>query len=351
MKMRKEKILIIKLSALGDVLRTTVILPGLKKRQPGADIDWMTRLEAIEILSGNPYISELLFIDTVEGRETVARRRYDMILNLEEDIEACILAARLAGASSPRPEIVGFYAEEGTVRPTPTAREWFDMSALGERPRNDELKQANRKTHREIMGEIAGVDVTEVGPILVVSDHAKRRAHEFEEHCRLKATDAVVGLNTGAGGRWERKAWPAGHTIELARRLVAELRVRPILFGGPNEKERNAEIASAVGPDLLDAGTENTIQEFAGLVNLCSLMVVSDSLAVHISTALGKKTIVLIGPTSAAEIDIYGRGAKIVSPVDCVCCYKTRCDREPHCMAAIPVETVFEEVKRWLPIA
>ena len=60
--------------------------------------------------------------------------------------------------------------------------------------------------------------------------------------------------------------------------------------------------------------------------------------------------VVLFGPTSSHEIELYGRGSKIVPEgLDCLCCYLPRCDRVPHCQALIAPQTVLAAVQRWLP--
>jgi hypothetical protein len=58
--------------------------------------------------------------------------------------------------------------------------------------------------------------------------------------------------------------------------------------------------------------------------------------------------VVLIGPTSAAEIDLYGMGQKITAEMDCLCCYRQVCDRSPNCMESISTETVFRSVEEQL---
>jgi ADP-heptose:LPS heptosyltransferase len=345
----EKKILIIKLAALGDVLRTTVVLPGLKRRFPFSEIHWITRQGAVELLTGNPHLSKIFCIEDPDDRARALEEAYDLVINLDEEMEACLLAAQVHAASGSRsPSLVGFYPEKGTVRATPSAHDWFDMSALGEKPRNDELKAANRRSHREIMGAIVGVDVETARPALVLDERARRFAERFAgRHGLAPGAGTVVGLNTGAGGRWQRKAWSAGHTVELAKRLLAEGGLRPVLFGGPNEEARNREIVSAAGAGLIDAGTGNSLSEFAALVSLCDITVVSDSLALHISAALGRKTIALVGPTSAAEIDLYGRGSVLTPPVDCLCCYKPTCDRQPPCLELITPEQVYREIQTW----
>jgi heptosyltransferase-2 len=77
-------------------------------------------------------------------------------------------------------------------------------------------------------------------------------------------------------------------------------------------------------------------------------VVTGDTLALHIGLALQKRMVVLIGPTSAAEIDLYGRGETITADLDCLCCYRQACDRSPNCMESISVETVFRSVRKQL---
>jgi heptosyltransferase-2 len=75
-------------------------------------------------------------------------------------------------------------------------------------------------------------------------------------------------------------------------------------------------------------------------VNLCDLIVTGDTLALHVAVALDKMVVALFGPTSAAEIDLYGRGVKLVSDAPCVGCYRTECDVLPTCMERISAQQV-----------
>ena len=99
---------------------------------------------------------------------------------------------------------------------------------------------------------------------------------------------------------------------------------------------------------LINTGHENTSREFLSLLNLCDLVVTGDTLAMHAAVALRKKVVVLFGPTSSSEIELYGRGEKIIPDMDCLCCYKEICDKHPNCMESISSEVVFRAVKELL---
>jgi len=85
------QILIIKLGAIGDVIRTTAVLPGLKEKFKDSVIDWITKKEALDILKNNNLINKIFLID--ENAETeLKNKEYNLIINLDDDNEACKLA-------------------------------------------------------------------------------------------------------------------------------------------------------------------------------------------------------------------------------------------------------------------
>ena len=77
-----------------------------------------------------------------------------------------------------------------------------------------------------------------------------------------------------------------------------------------------------------------------------------DTLTMHLSLALGRRTVVLFGPTSAPEIELYGLGEKVVPQMECLGCYKPTCDFVPNCMDLITTDMVEAAVERqWAEIA
>jgi heptosyltransferase-2 len=83
-------------------------------------------------------------------------------------------------------------------------------------------------------------------------------------------------------------------------------------------------------------------------VNLCDLVVTGDTTALHLAVGLRKKVVALFGPTCAQEIELYGRGEKIVSPLSCVPCYRRVCAKAPNCMEAVSPPEVLKSVDRLL---
>jgi heptosyltransferase-2 len=161
----------------------------------------------------------------------------------------------------------------------------------------------------------------------------------------------LIGLNTGAGGRWPLKQWREDGYLEFITRLGRDRELQFLLLGGPSERERNERLKAASPVKLLDSGCNNEVRHFAAIVSHCDVVVTGDTLAMHLSLALERRTVVVFGPTSAPEIELYGLGEKVVPDMTCLSCYKTSCDFVPNCMDLISTDMVEGAVVRQLAIA
>ncbi len=328
-------ILVLKTAALGDVLRTTSILPGLAQQSPGARVLWVTGRGARDLVAGHRLVHSVLEVDPgdrssiAEIERELASRRWDWVLSFDDEEELAALAARLSCE-----RLSGAYLDEhGVRRYTSDVAPWFDMGLLSVhgKAQADRLKIANRRSHPEIFASMLGLAMGR--PELELDERAKGFAREFAARHGLAGHRPIVGLNTGAGGRWPSKELPVERTIELVRLLRAEHGEEAtfLVFGGPAEKARNAAILEGLArleprPRFFDTGTRNSVLEFAALVSLCGLVVASDSLALHVAIARARRVVSFFAPTSAAEIELYGLGEKVVSTAPDACSYRPDAD-------------------------
>ncbi len=310
------KILIIKLAALGDVLRTTSFLRPLIKKYP-AEIDWLTSKNAAPLLENNPYIKRVFVMSNEKDEQDILKEEYEMIISLEEEEAPAHIANRVK-----HKRLTGVCYEKGKLSYTPETSYWFDMSLISRfgKEKADELKKRNKQSYQDIWMEILGLEKKDYEPVLVLTEKEKEFGKQFAIKNNLRH-QLVIGFNTGAGRRWPMKSLSEEKTAWLIDKVQEELKAKALIFGGKDEKERNQRIAQLCKRRPIDTGT-NSLREFAALLNLCDLIVVSDTLALHIATALGKKTVAFFGPTSAAEIELYGKGSKIVPDSECYCCYR-----------------------------
>ena len=350
-----KAILIIKTAALGDVLRTTAILPGLAAQHPGARIVWVTAASAVDLVRTHPLVSEVVAIDTRSSasvdtvRERLLPTRWTRVISLDDEEPLCALASALQAD-----ELNGaFMRKDGQRAYTSDVAPWFDMGLLSVHGKAaaDRLKIVNQKSQPQIYAEMLGIGVGK--PELHLPRAAIEFADAFAERTQLANNGPVIGLNTGAGGRWVSKQLSVERTIDLAGSLARDLagRVTFVVFGGESESARNRAILAGMAldprkPRAIDAGTENTLFEFAALVARCDLLITSDSLALHMAIAQGVQVVSFFAPTSAAEIELYGQGEKVVSTASDYCSYKPDADN-----SSITVERLLEAVLRQLDAA
>ncbi len=329
------RVLVLKTAALGDVLRTTSILPGLAARGEAEgrklDLTWLTAEGAEPLLAGHPNINSVVGIALEDKQavervgEALSKVAWDQILSFDDEALLCELATTIDGG---RGAISGAYlTREGLRAYTADVAPWFDMGLISihGKERADELKTLNTRSHPELFASMVGVELGE--PRLELSEEVLTRAQE-----RLAGlTGPLIGLNTGAGGRWTSKSLPEDRVLGLAKHVDDALEVRPtfVLLGGPEERERHARLLMGLRAEVqvFDGTTENSLLEFAALIAGIDLLVTSDSLAMHMAIARKTPVVAFFAPTSAAEIELFGRGEKVQSTAADYCSYKRDADR------------------------
>jgi heptosyltransferase-2 len=165
---------------------------------------------------------------------------------------------------------------------------------------SDDRKKANTRTYQALVAEVLGLDPAMVRePILEPSKSELASAQQFR--AQMGFAGPLVGLNTGAGGRWAYKQWTRDHQVAFVQQMT-NAGCGVVLLGGPEEIERHRDLmAVSAGKPVFDAGNQNSYGRFAALLQLCEAVVTSDSLAVHVAAARKIPAVVLFGPTSAAE--------------------------------------------------
>jgi heptosyltransferase-2 len=334
----EERLLIIKLDAMGDVLRSTALLPPLVEMHPHASITWITRKDSVPLLQRNPFVTEILELGP-EALVHLQTRTFDRVINLDASKTSAALAA---AARSDRKD--GFVLDErGYVQPTnEPARRWLEAGVF------DDIKRQGTATYQDRMADILGLTGRKHRYVFELSQDEMARARKHLDSIGLDFTRPVIGLNTGAGGRWPLKQWREEGYVDLVSRIAGREAVQFLLLGGPAEQDRNDRLKRASAVPLLDPGCDNTVRHFAALLAHCDVAVTGDTLAMHLALALEKRTVVLFGPTSAAEIELYGLGEKVVPDMTCLSCYKNSCDFVPNCMDLITTDMVESALLRQL---
>ena len=332
------RILIIKLDAPSDVLRTTCILQGLREEYRNSHITWLTRRESLPLFKNNPFIDNVLEYSTGSFIQ-IQSEPYDFVINPDASPKSAILVTIARGKIKR-----GFgYNEKGYVYPfNKEAQKWFKMGLF------DSVKKANTETYQRIILNMIGLRPLNYEIIFNLDSNEREFAKNFASKHGISKMDVVIGLNTGAGGRWQNKKWTIDGYLGLIRLIKKELKgCKILLYGGSEEIERNRYLIEQEN-SLIDTGCHNTLRQFGALLDLCHILITGDTLALHMAVALKKKVIAFFGPTSHTEIALYGRGKKIFADMDCLCCYRESCCIKPSCMEMITPQQVFSAIKEVL---
>ena len=331
------KILIVKLGALGDVLRTTPLLTALRSKYPHSEITWVVDKANADILAGNPHLKEVLPY-TKEISSEMARRSFDWAINLDKEPEALEVIA-----SAPAKEKAGFgLSKEGILAPLDARSDYAYRLGI-----DDELKfRLNRKTYQQISFEQAGLVFQGEEYVFQADGPSEAAANKYLEGLGFHRSKMkpVVGLNTGSGRRFAGKRLPVETFARLAEKSATDLGATVLLLGGEDEKERNLEIQKKSKVPVLNTGS-HPIRTFAGIVRQCDVVLTGDTTAMHIAIAVRVPVAAYFASTCASEIELYGRGIKIVSDIECAPCYKKVCPIDEKCMSDMEADVLFSAIK------
>ncbi|HTK82423.1 MAG TPA: glycosyltransferase family 9 protein [Bacteroidota bacterium] len=315
-----KRILIIKLGALGDVVRTTPLLRKLKQTDHAAEIWWLTLEPSVVPKSVDRILSY-----TAQSLATLHATPFDTIYCLDKDKEACALCAQLTARVKR-----GFTLRDGKCVPCDTAAEHKYLTGVF-----DDLSKVNTKSYQQEIFEICGFEFSGEQYIMP----------ELQEYVwKFPKKKTIVGLNTGCGGRWTSRLWPQAYWVSLARRLK-KAGLTPLLLGGEQEHAKNLQIAKASG--ALYPG-HFSLNQFMSEVGQCDLVVTAVTMAMHIAIGYGKNIVLFNNIFNKHEFELYGKGEILEPDFECDCFYSPTCPN--NCMQYLSVDTVFESCTRLLKL-
>lgn len=332
----KSRILIIKLGAAGDVLRTTSLLDSIKELYPHSHITWICGRRSFSLIRYIDLIDRPLSL-TEETLTIIDHEWFDLCINFDLAPEATGLAARIQATVRK-----GFSrTKDGRVIAlNPEAEDWLEMSLW------DDIKKANTLTYQSHMRRILGASDINHPIKVTLLPHMIEKAKTFANEYNLYETRPIIGFNVGAGDRWQHKKWTVEGFVRLGEQIHQSIEGRIVILYGPADYRRAQDVMKAMTVPYIDSGLKPSVLEFFPFLNLCDLVVTGDTFALHAALGLGKKVVCLVGPTSAAELELYGQGVILLGDIDCLGCYLTRCDKDPFCMKLLSADTVFDAVNQ-----
>jgi len=340
--MKTQNILVIKMSAIGDVILSLPSLRAIRAKYPNAKIKVLTSMASREALDGCPYINDRIICDFkckhngIKGlwrlAREIQRECFEIVIDLQNNRRSHILAYLSFAA-------LRYGYDNGK------------LSFLLNRKIKNNAPYLDPIEHQFRTLKAAGIKAADKQLALWPSAHDEAWAKKFLEENWVKSPRNLVGINVRASTRWMSKNWPPDRIVELCDRLAKECSARVVLTGTGEDVEFAEAIAASAKSKPIVAAGRTTIMELAALIKSLKVFLTPDSAPMHISSAVGTPFVALFGPTDperhvAPSKDlIVLRGSK---ELKCGPCYKPECHRKLTCMRSITTEDVLGAIKVFL---
>lgn len=336
----EKKILIMKLGALGDVILAGPSLRMLRKKFPEAHLSLLVDSRFSPIVSGCPYLNEVLPFDRGKGRSWIwlarlakrlRREAFDISIDLQNTKRTHLVAffAGIPNRYGFRRGVFGWLLNHPDLTfrtpDSPIRHQFRILSRVGINRFEEKLELwPDSESEAEILGW-------------------------FQEK-GISPEEKIVGLAIGSSPRWPTKRWPIEYFRSLAERLTQELGCRIVLIGSGKDQALAREFTRDTKRILNGVG-KTSVGELVSLIKHLGVLVTGDTAPLHIASALDVPTVALFGPTDPRRHLVAGNGTTVLMRrLPCQPCYKGTCHySEPlACLKRIGVDEVFQAVQKHL---
>ena len=360
------KILLIKLSAVGDVIHTIPVLNKLRRRYPAAQLDWLVTPGIGELLAHHPAISNVIAFEredwTALWRLTPlvgyarlgAKLRaagYDLVIDLHGQFRTALFA-RATGApvriGFDRPRASVWDASPRTFPPEARKHAWQGAREGSWLAYTHHIPVPTLDLHA--VDRYLGI-----GPMLGLDDGAA----DFSFPIPREATNRIEALMEyyGAANKklavlapgtiWETKQWRSDGFADVARHFLHK-GFAVTLIGASRERAVCAEVAT-LAPGVINLAGETTLSELAALIRGAAICVTNDSGPMHLAVAVDRPVVSIFGPTDPIWIGPYHRAdAVLQAKIPCSPCYLrqlSRCRHSHACMHEVSARAVIERAE------
>ncbi len=356
---KKDRVLIINLTRMGDLLQMTPFLIAFRREFPEVEITLMVLKQFEDVCSGFPAVDSLeafdaeAFLSRLGNPEhslvgnyrelermlaDLRQKEFDRVINLSFSNHSA-LVTHLLNAT----EVVGITIDEEGNRllKHPWIQHFYNMVD------NREINPFNYVDFIKKIGESDG----RAAMSFTVSQPAQEFAKAFCKSHDISETDWVIGIQAGAST--EHKRWPVASFGALTEELIKR-GARILLFGSGGESELGGRIREVIAlpqdhveRQLTDAIGKTSVQQLAALLSRCDLLITNDTGTMHMATAVGTQVVeISLGPVYFPETGPYGESHIVLQTgMSCAPCgFYVQC-KNPVCQESIRVDQVLRIVE------
>lgn len=322
------KILVIRMSSIGDVILTTPVLKAFKKRYPEAKIDFLVLEQFKDAISGLSYIDNLILFNKKENdglknilkfADKLRENNYDYVFDLHAKFRSKIISKRL-----------------GVKTYTYKKRAWWKTLLVKLRVIKYQVDDTIVKNY---FGAFKDFNLEYKGEDLDFS---------FEEDKKIEGLENLPVMAPRASKN--TKEWTAEGFGKLAKLIFEKYGVKSLLIGGKGDIPRCEKINEISGNNCIILAGNLTLKESGFLLSKSKFLVTNDSGPFHIARGVKCKTFVIFGPTSPGMFDFGENDTLIYAGVECSSCSlhgdKVCPKKHFKCMKSIKAENILEIIDK-----
>ena len=324
-----KKILCIKPRGIGDIILSTIVLDNLKAAFPHSKIHYLTEEFAKRAVENNTFVSKILTFNKKDFVLSIMRKvrkeKYDLVFDFWSNPKTAQVTFfsgakyRVGYEKRGRKYAYNFIGKAGT---------------MGEHAAEDNL----------VLLKAIDVPITSKRIIYQTTKEEKTFAEKF--FSELKNKDQLL-IGVIPSGGWESKRCDPVKWIEICNEIQKKYKAQFIILWGPGDEKDVKMISEGLQPPPV-ISPKSTFGELSALIEKCDLIIANDSGPMHVSTALGKPTLGIFGPTDPIAHRPYSEISSYVihSELHCIKCTKLVCPYNHECMLELPIEKVMNEIEK-----
>ncbi|GIV19749.1 MAG: lipopolysaccharide heptosyltransferase I [Armatimonadota bacterium] len=342
---RIQRVAIVKLSSIGDVVHALPVSAALKRSFPHLQITWITEERCAEMVTGNPYLHEVITIPGKAWRHgawhprtwqevrrlvgTLRSRRFQLTIDLQGLLKSAVVAW-LTGA----PVRIGYHWQrEGA---------WLFNRVVPKQPTSVHVVQEYLDVARYLGAQTEPVEF----PLFIPPETDEKVCHLLEEE-GISPPEGFVSINPSAGQPFKR--WRTERWAEVITRIDRQYQIPVVLVGGSADRPLADDIRSRTSVPFADMVGRTNLKELAAILRRSLVHLCGDTGSAHISVAQGKPVIGLYGPTNHLRTSPYGQEHRLITHQhECPICQSHPRRKHSDCMDRITVSEVMHMLERTL---
>lgn len=339
----ERRILVIKIGALGDVILAGPSLGMIRKKFPTSHISVLVDSRYSSVLSGCPWVNEVIPVD---GKRF---RSWTNLARLAKRLRREMFDISIDFQNNKRTHLLTFLSAVAH-------RYGFSRGIFGRLLNHPDFtfsKPDSPVRHQFRILSRLGISQLDEKLVLWPDAESEAQVREWFEENDISENTTLIGLAVGASPRWATKRWPIESYQSLAQRIVKNLGCQVVLIGSEQDKSLAEKFS---GASIHNFVGKTSLRNLIPLIKQLRVLVTGDTAPLHIGSALGVKTIALFGPTDPRR-HVAGNSTTVLSKrLPCQPCYKGECryTETLACLKRITVDEVYEAVRKQfteLPLA